>query len=93
MKGYIDLVLCETCTGKRDVFLAPRWSNLKSGDMVIIEDGEGEGMTNVLASVTIGTDDTEELEFIKATMNFSDIEDLNRIKSKVVFKQFKYEED
>ena len=93
MRDYIDLVLCETCTGKREVFKAPRFSHLNEGDMVIVESGEGEEMTNVISSVSISTEESEELTFIKATMNISDIKDLDRIKSRVVFRKFEYEEE
>lgn len=92
MRDYIDLVLCETCTGKREVFQAPKFSHLKTGDMVIVEDGQGEEMTNVVASLSISTEESEELTFIKASLKF-EIEELGRIKSKVTFRQFDYKED
>ena len=90
--SYIDIVLCETCTGKREVFQAPRFSHLAKGDMVIVESGDGEEMTNVVASVSISTNESEELSFIKAALNF-EIEDLSQIKKKIVFRTFDYKED
>ena len=94
MRDYIDLVLCETCNGKREVFQAPSWSHLKESDMVIVESGEGEEMTNVVCSLTLRKDEVEEFEFITAVLNLPHtLEELNRIKSKVVFKALDYKED
>ena len=93
MRDYIDIVLCETCTGKRDVYQAPRFTHLNHGDMVIVESGEGEEMTNVVASISINLEESEELNFIKAALDITEIEDLNRIKSKVVFRALDYKED
>ena len=93
MRDYIDLVLCDTCTGKRDVYQAPRFTHLNRGDMVIVESGEGEEMTNVVASISINLEESEELNFIKAALGITEIEELNRIKSKVVFRALDYKED
>ena len=92
MRDYIDLVLCETCNGKKEVYQAPRFTHLRAGEMVIVEDGQGEEMTNVLASLSISTEESEELTFIEKALDIS-IDELNRVKSRVVFKAFDYEED
>lgn len=86
MRDYIDLVLCETCNGKREVFQAPAFSHLLSGDMVIVECEEGEEMTNVVISLTISPEDKEELAFITKALKF-EVDELMKIKSKVVFRR------
>ena len=92
MRDYIDLVLCETCNGRREVFQAPRFSHLEAGEMVTVESGEGLEMTNVVASLSIRTSDSEELTFIKEALKF-DLADLRRIKSRMMFKNLDYKED
>lgn len=91
MRDYIDLVLCETCTGNREIFQAPKFSHLAEGDMVIAENGDGEVMTNVIKSISIGTND-EDFDFLKAALKF-ELEDLNRIKSRVYYRELEYKED
>ena len=92
MREYIDLVLCETCNGKREAFQAPAFSHLSSGDMVIVECEEGEEMTNVVISLTISPEDKEEIAFITKALKF-EVDELMKIKSKVVFRRLEYKED
>lgn len=92
MRDYIDLVLCETCNGKREVFRAPAFSHLKNGEMVIVETDKGEEMTNVVISLCIGLDETENLAFIKEALQF-EVDELEKVKSKVVFRTLDYKED
>lgn len=92
MSKYVDLVLCKTLTGGQDVFQAPAWSHLKEGDMVIASDEDGEVMTNVVASICIGTD-SEELDFILKLVNAEDIDELEKVKSKVIYKNLEYKEE
>lgn len=89
MREYIDLVLCETCNGKRELLQAPAWTHLKAGDMVVASCGDGEVMMNVVSSICIGTD-TEEFEFILEMANSVELE---KIKSKIIIRELNYEED
>lgn len=89
MREYIDLVLCETCNGKRKLLQAPAWTSLKAGDMVIASCGDGEMMLNVVSSICIGTD-TEEFEFILKLVNPLELE---KIKSKIIIRTLDYKED
>lgn len=92
MSKYVDLVLCKTLTGGQDVYQAPSWSHLKEGDMVIAEDEDGEIMTSVLATISLGRD-SEELGFILQLINAEDVDELERIKSKVIYKNLEYTEE
>ena len=92
MNNYVDLVLCETTSRKREVFLAPKWSHLESGDMVVTESETGNGMTNVVASMTVDTTDDEMVNFLEMALIFK-FKELNRVKSRVVFRAFDYKED
>ena len=92
MREYIDLVLCETCTGNREIFQAPKFSHLAQGDMVIAENGDGEVMTNVIKSISIGINDCEEFDFMKKALKF-ELKDLNRIKSRLYIRELEYEEE
>ena len=93
MSDYIDLVLCETNNGKRELFQAPRFSRLSKGEMVIAECEEGDVMTNVLASMSINLEaDTDETDFLKTALGF-EVEELGKIKSRVVFRAMDYKED
>ena len=94
MGNYIDLVLCETCNGKKELFQAPAFSHFKNGEMVIVETESGDGMTNVVSSLCLRFDEQEECDFIKAALNVSgSFDELDRIKSRVVFRKFEYEEE
>ena len=92
MRDYIDLVLCETCNGKREVFRAPAFSHLSKGEMVIVETDEGEEMTNVVSSLCISPREIDELAFITKALKF-EVDELRKIKSKVVFRTLEYKED
>ena len=87
MREYIDLVLCETCNGKREVFEAPGFSHLKKGEMVIVETENGQDMMNVIQSLCISIK-SEELEFINEIVETS-----GRVKSKVIYKELEWEEE
>lgn len=92
MREYIDLVFCKALTGETEVFQAPAFSHLKEGDMVIAQSEEGEIMTNVVASVCISTE-SEELDFILKMLNAESYEELERVKSKVTYRDLEYKED
>ena len=92
MRDYVDLVLCKTLTGDMDVYQAPQFSHLKAGDMIIAESENGETMTNVVASISISTE-SEELDFILKLISAESWEELERVKSKVIYRDLDYKED
>ena len=92
MREYIDLVFCKSLTGETEVFQAPAFTHLKEGDMVIAQSEEGEIMTNVVASVSISTD-SDELDFILKMLNAESFEELEKVKSKVIYTDLDYKEE
>ena len=49
-------------------------------------------MTNVVISLTISPEDKEEIAFITKALKF-EVDELMKIKSKVVFRRLEYKED
>lgn len=92
MRGdYFDFVLCKHQTGKKELLYAPAWTNLKKGDMVVVDTDNGEMTSTVISSITLAHDEKNEIDFI---MNATDSpKDLHRIISKVIFDKIDYKED
>lgn len=63
--NYIDLVICKH-EGCEHPFLyqAPAWSNLKKGDLVIVDTECGEEYAIVERSYTVDITNTSQFEFI-----------------------------
>ena len=92
MREYVDLVLCKTLAGEMEVYQAPQFSHLKEGEMIIAESENGETTTNVVASISISTE-SEELDFILKLIGAGSWEELERVKSKVIYRNLEYKED
>lgn len=92
MSDYIDLVLCKHASLDRLVpFEAPAWSNLKKGDSVKVEGGiMGHRVVEVVKTLTIEKK-SEELDFILTLIDPP--MPLRKIKSKLIYQDFEYEEE
>lgn len=92
MSKYLDLVLCDfNQDGKPYLFIAPAWSNLKKGDAVVVDSDGDDSCATVLSVITVSEDDEQKIEFaIRATRATAP---LKRVISKIVFREFEYEED
>lgn len=83
--SYVDLVICETLTGKTELFRAPKFSFLKPGDEVT--DGRDVKL-KVIDVINISTE-TDEYRFI--TELFS-ITEPRKLLGKIKFEKFEYKE-
>jgi len=90
--SYIDLVACKHPNDNRAyLFKAPKFSNLKNGDKVIVETRLGEKEVEVVAKYTIGSDQDELLSMIIA-LSGAEIP-LKRVLKKITYREFEYEEE
>ena len=94
MSKYMDIVLCQKNGSKKlELFYAPEWSELKEGDMVVVETDAGDMSATVLGCLTVRSDEHKLFDFIlKATHTYSP-EAMRRVVSKIVFKELEYKED
>lgn len=83
--SYVDLVICETLTGKTELFQAPKFSFLQPGDEVM--DGRDVKL-KVIDVINISTE-TDEYRFI--TELFS-ITEPRKLLGKIKFEKFEYKE-
>lgn len=93
MSEYIDLVLVKHHETDYETYMfqAPRWSDLKKGDEVIVETCIGEQKAKVIDSYTISTDyNEEEFNFI-LTASKAKLP-LKKVLKKVEYHEYSYPE-
>lgn len=92
MSDYFDFVMCRKDAGTMvQLYRAPAWSHLESGDEVYVEGEDTEKKMIVMASITIGKDETEMIDFIMKATNADT--DVKKVVKKVVYRYFDYEEE
>lgn len=86
--SYVDLVICETSTGRTELFQAPKFSLLKPDDEVIV-DQKGQDVKLKVKDVINMSTQSDEYRFI--TELFCVVEP-RKLVGKVTFEKFEYKE-
>ena len=92
MSNYVDYVAVQT-SGRDDFMLviAPAWSNLKTGDEVIVDTIRGHFPAVVKAVSTIQKDDEPLKHLIRLLAGYREDANLKRVISKVVYEPLTFE--
>jgi hypothetical protein len=95
MSNYIDLVICKhpNCD-KKYLFQAPRWTNLKPFDDVIVDTINGKQPAKVIESMTVekNSDEYKFITLLVAKSNEQATLPLRKVLSRVVTNELKYDE-
>lgn len=87
MREYMDYVIAKDENDECKLFTAPAWSHLSEGDLVLIERSNA---VEVVSAITVGLDETEMIEFVKAATGN---EEPRKLYGKIIIKEFEWEED
>ena len=89
---YTDYVLCKRNWNQSvELFIAPAFSNLEQGDLVVVEPEGKDMLAKVMAVITIENTDIKSKDFVlQATRTEGKIK---RILSKIRYHVYEYEED
>jgi hypothetical protein len=86
--SYVDLVLCETSTGRTELFQAPKFSLLKPYDEVTVDIGKGqESILKVKDVINISTQ-SDEYRFITELFG---VPEPRKLAGKISHQRFDYE--
>ena len=86
--NYICLVLVEFINGgKRYLFKAPAWVDLKAGDSVMVEDTKD--IATVLDAVTVG----EGSDVYNMILDSARAKTLKKVVQKIIYSDFVYDDD
>lgn len=89
MTTYVCLVVVQYSKAtEKQLFFAPAWSNIQPGDQVIL----GKGATSPATVISAMTCSTESKEFKFAVESMGAELPLKKLKSKLVYEEFRYEE-
>lgn len=92
MNNYVKYVVCKhTDNGKIYLFYAPFFSNINSGDEVLVDTQFGEKRATVLETCDVGTD--SDVEKTLLMLSGANKKTIKRVIGKYNFAKFDYEDD
>ena len=86
--SYVDLVICETATGRTELFQAPKFSLLKPDDEVTVEVGKGQETLLKVKDVINLSNQSDEYRFIT---ELCCVTEPRKLMGKVTHQKFDYE--
>lgn len=87
MREYLDFVITKNEQGEKWLFVAPAWSHLEEGDLVLIEKGNA---VEVVSSISIGMDEQEMIDFVHAATG---VREAKKLYGKVIIREFDWKEE
>ena len=92
MNNYVKYVVCKhTDNGKTYLFYAPFFSNINSGDEVLVDTQFGEKRATVLETCDVGIG--SDVEKTLLMLSGADKKTIKRVIGKYNFAKFDYEDD
>ena len=89
---YVDYVLCKRDMNYHaELFVAPAFSGLQQGDLVVVEPDRKDMIAKVLGVITIEQNDIQSRDFVLMVTKTEG--EPRRVLSKIRYQIFKYEED
>ena len=85
--SYVDLVMCETATGKVELYQAPNTSLIKPEDLVVPADGD-EGFTLKVKNVIGLSNKSDEYKFILELFGLK--KNPPKLEGKFTYQKFEY---
>ena len=90
MSDYVQFVVCQhTGEGRKYLFYAPAFSNIKKGDEVLVDTQFGEQRVTVVAVCSTSND---EVEKTLRVLTGAEDKPIKRVIGKYYFKEFDYDE-
>lgn len=86
--SYVDLVICETSTGRTELFQAPKFSLLKPDDTVTVETEKGQEILLKVKDVINISIQSDEYRFITELFGVSEP---RKLKGKISHQKFDYQ--
>lgn len=89
--SYVDLVMCETPTGKVELYQAPNVSMLKPDDLVVIKNDKEQDVNLKVKNVISISNKSDEYRFILEL--FGILTHPKKLIGKITYQKFEYRDE